>query len=414
MKSNFFATFFGLFSVVVLAQNTTLSPYSYFGTGQATTNRTAENAAMGGITVYADSTQLSFENPATLGKLAFVQYRVGAGYKMSNQQTEQSSAANSVASINYLALSIPTKNFAFSFGLKPKSAVGYRIIGTEQVNGLEQQTTYTGIGGVNSTFLGIALNPFKGLSVGFSANYNFGYTEKTISQGITGVQLDTRRFTRSELSGIHYTFGMHFRKSILSDYDLQLSATYTASSNLESANFRTLSTISPSGTIGNVQEIDLKTLAKTTNKLPAETTLGVSFVKPQFWSIGATYATSNQGVTIPFETNSDVMYVPTSRVSLGGFYIPKHDSFTNYLSRMVYRVGARWEHTGLSLKNQEIRDFGITFGIGLPLNVLSKVNIGVEMGGLGTTDAGLIKEKYTNIMLGLSLSDVWFIKRKYD
>ncbi len=27
---------------------------------------------------------------------------------------------------------------------------------------------------------------------------------------------------------------------------------------------------------------------------------------------------------------------------------------------------------------------------------------------------GLIKENYANIMLGFSLSDVWFIKRKYD
>jgi hypothetical protein len=42
------------------------------------------------------------------------------------------------------------------------------------------------------------------------------------------------------------------------------------------------------------------------------------------------------------------------------------------------------------------------------------VNIGVEIGQKGTTDAGLLKENYTNIMLGFSLSDVWFIKRKYD
>ena len=84
------------------------------------------------------------------------------------------------------------------------------------------------------------------------------------------------------------------------------------------------------------------------------------------------------------------------------------------MSRVVYRVGARLEHTGLEVKNQAVEDFGITFGIGLPMNVLSKINIGVEIGQLGTTDAGLIKENYTNIMLSFSLSDIWFIKRKYD
>lgn len=414
MKSNFFALFFGLFSICALAQNTTLSPYSYFGTGQATTNRTAENASMGGVTAYADSTQFSLDNPATLGKLQYIQYRVGAGYKMSNQQTTESSANTSVSSLNYLALSIPTKHFAFNFGLKPKSAVGYRISSAKEVEGLEQQTAYTGMGGVNSTFLGIAFTPLSGFSFGVSLNYNFGYTEKTIAQGISDIQLDTREFTRSELSGAHYTLGMHYRRSLFSDYEIQLSAIYTPETILESTNSRTLSTISSVGIIGNTQQIDLKTLAKTSNELPSETTLGFVFGKPQFWYVGATYVTSSQGVINPLGTQSDVTYVPSSRLSLGGLFVPNRDSFSNYLSKMVYRIGARWEHTGLTLKNQDIKDFGITFGIGLPLNVLSKVNIGVEIGSLGTTGAGLVEEKYTNIMLGFSLSDVWFIKRKYD
>jgi hypothetical protein len=69
---------------------------------------------------------------------------------------------------------------------------------------------------------------------------------------------------------------------------------------------------------------------------------------------------------------------------------------------------------GLNLKNQAIKDFGITFGLSLPIGNFSKANIGVEIGKLGTKNAGLIEEKYTNIMLGFSLSDIWFIKRKYD
>lgn len=414
MKSNFLAVFLGLFSVCAMAQSTTLSPYSYFGTGQATTNRTAENASMGAVTAYADSTQFSLDNPATLGKLQYVQYRVGTGYKMSDQQSLGSSAKTSVSSLNYLALSIPTKHFAFSFGLKPKTAVGYRISGTSLLDGLEQQNAFTGMGGVNSTFLGIAFTPITGLSFGASFNYNFGYTEKTIAQGISGVQLDTRRFTRSELSGIHYTLGIHYRRALFSDYEIQASAVYTPNSILESINSQTLSTVSSAGIIGNTQQIDLKTLAKTSNRLPAETTLGFVFGKPQHWYFGATYVTSNREVINPLEIHSDVVYVPSSRLSLGGLFIPDYDSFSNYLSKIVYRIGTRWEHTGLTLKNQDIKDFGITFGIGLPLNVLSKVNIGVEIGSLGTTEAGLIKEKYTNIMLGFSLSDVWFIKRKYD
>lgn len=81
---------------------------------------------------------------------------------------------------------------------------------------------------------------------------------------------------------------------------------------------------------------------------------------------------------------------------------------------MTYRVGARFENTGLVLNNQTIEDFGMTFGLGFPVGGLSKINIGVELGQLGTLDDGLVKENYANIMLGFSLSDIWFIKRKYD
>ena len=124
--------------------------------------------------------------------------------------------------------------------------------------------------------------------------------------------------------------------------------------------------------------------------------------------------TASKGITNPLETNANVKYEASSRISFGGFYIPKYDSFTSYVSRVTYRLGARFEETGLVLNNQPIEDFGITFGIGLPVGGLSKINIGVELGQLGTLNGGLIKENYANIMLGFSLSDIWFIKRKYD
>jgi hypothetical protein len=414
MKINFPTLILILIGSYAFAQNATLSPYSFYGLGQPVSTRTAENSAMGGVTSYADSTQFSLDNPATLGKLRYVQYRIGANYKSTIQQSPQASASAGTASLNYLALSVPTKHFAFSFGLKPKSAVGYRVSSTNELNDLEYRNSFDGSGGINSTFLAFAANPFDGLSLGVSAFYNFGFTERTAIQSVTGVQNSTQVFTRSELSGIHYTFGMHYNSDIFSNYTLQLSATYTPNASLESTNSRLISTVTTTGSIGTLEEIDLGNLATTSNKLAAETSFGLGFGKPQHWFAGITYVTTSTGTTIPLESNSEANFVPTSRFSVGGYYIPKHDSFTNYLSRVVYRVGARLEHTGLEVKNQAVEDFGITFGIGLPMNVLSKINIGVEIGQLGTTDAGLIKENYTNIMLSFSLSDIWFIKRKYD
>ena len=414
MKNRFLSFFVVAIAAFSYGQNATLSPYSYYGFGQPANANTAENNMMGGITVYADSIHFSLDNPATLKKLDYVQYRVGARYSSVEQTSNNGTGYTSAASLDYLSLSVPTKFFAFSFGLKPKTSLGYRMSVTGQLDDLDTTTFYEGAGGVNTTFLGLALSPFKGLSLGIMANYNFGFTEKVFTQNISGVQLDTQILTRSELSGLNYVFGAHYDRRIKSKYTLQLSATHTPQTSLESTNTRTVSSISTTGGFSSQETIDLGNLANTSIKFSSETNLGAGFGVAHKWFVGFNYLNTSKGITNPLESNANVNYEATSRLSVGGFYIPKYNSFTSYVSRMAYRVGARFEKTGLVLNNQPIEDFGITFGLGLPVGGLSKINIGVELGQLGTLDGGLIKENYANIMLGFSLSDVWFIKRKYD
>lgn len=67
------------------------------------------------------------------------------------------------------------------------------------------------------------------------------------------------------------------------------------------------------------------------------------------------------------------------------------------------------------VNNEDITDFGITFGVGLPLDAtndpFSNINIGFEIGKRGTTSADLIQENYFKINLGISLNAKWFNKR---
>ena len=66
---------------------------------------------------------------------------------------------------------------------------------------------------------------------------------------------------------------------------------------------------------------------------------------------------------------------------------------------------------------------GISFGVSLPLggfysgnNVsgFSNFNIGVELGERGVNEAGLVRERFWTVRAGLSLNDLWFIKRQYN
>jgi len=45
---------------------------------------------------------------------------------------------------------------------------------------------------------------------------------------------------------------------------------------------------------------------------------------------------------------------------------------------------------------------------------LSNANIGLEISKRGQKNAGLVQETILALRVGLSLNDIWFIKRKYN
>jgi hypothetical protein len=108
-------------------------------------------------------------------------------------------------------------------------------------------------------------------------------------------------------------------------------------------------------------------------------------------------------------------YENASTFAVGGFYTPNRSSFESYFKRITYRAGLRLDKTGMVINNTDINNFGITFGLGLPLgNNLSNLNLGFELGRRGTTSADLIEESYFKLSIGLSLNDQWFQKRKIN
>ncbi|MEZ5084494.1 MAG: hypothetical protein R2750_13775 [Bacteroidales bacterium] len=103
----------------------------------------------------------------------------------------------------------------------------------------------------------------------------------------------------------------------------------------------------------------------------------------------------------------------------GGHYIPDVNSFS-YFKRVDYRIGAHYSLSYLKLRGEQLTDFGITFGMGLPIRSVSirgsrsMVNLGFEFGSRGTLNKGLIKENYYLLHFGITIYERWFIKRRYD
>ena len=68
------------------------------------------------------------------------------------------------------------------------------------------------------------------------------------------------------------------------------------------------------------------------------------------------------------------------------------------------------------VNNEQIKEFGITFGAGIPLRrTNSTINVFFEYGNRkGSFENGLHKEAFYNMGISFNFYDRWFIKRKYD
>ena len=410
---------FILFSVITTAQERTSSPYSFYGIGLNTFRGTVESKSMGGVSVFSDSIHMNLQNPAGYGRLRLTTYTVGASNSSVKVQSQTESGSTNNTSLDYLAIGIPANKFGFGLGLIPYSAVGYNILDQDETLGTAVR--YSGKGGLNKVFLstGYAFN--ENISIGFEVDYNFGNIQNKNIIIREGLQYASREINRSDLSGFNFKMGLDYQRMISEDLQFNFGAYYIPESDLKADNRRELATIvfSPTGADVPVdkREIDM---AESNLTLPSSYTLGAGIGKPKKWFFGLEYTNteesnfSNRSFSLEGAT-----YDKASEYRAGGYYIPNYNSLTSYFSRVVYRGGLRMEETGLILDGEAINEFGMSFGVGLPVgnrisDIFSNINIGFEYGQRGTTNSGLIKENFFNAMISLSLNDRWFLQRKFE
>jgi hypothetical protein len=405
----------------VYAQNGTVSPYSYFGVGDLRSGSTIENQMMGGLSLYTDSIHLTLKNPAGYGKLRLTTYTAGLSHTEISLNSFTEQEKSSVTNLEYLAIGFPlTPKMSAGLGIRPFSSVGYDVL-QEAVNpdGSEVTNLYSGEGGINQVFLSIGFELMKNLNLGASVNYNFGTLENDKIQRVEGLQFGTREIQSSEVGGYDFVYGLTYTPMVNDKYTLFTSAVINTQVNLVSENAQTINSFSlATGRTIEALEVDLERqgLKNTELKIPTIATFGLGFGEEKKWFLGAEYSFQQlSSFENRFLRIQNQEYTDASSYALGAFYIPDFASFDSFFKRVTYRAGLRYDYTGIVVNEKEIENFGITFGLGLPLGgSFSNLNLGFEWGKRGTTAAGLIEEKYFRVNVGVSFNDRWFQKRKIN
>ena len=406
-------------SPFIFAQSNTSSPYSIGGLGEIAFKGNAINRHMGGLDIVSDSLHANINNPASLGDLKLVTYSLGLNYKSTKLSSNASNESVTSASINYLVVAIPTKKFTFGFGILPATSVGYRlqsVIDGEDINNVVNRNE--GYGGLNQTFISIGFKVFEFLNFGVSANYNFGKITNESSRQEQNIDFGTFFTKTSSLVGFNYRFATQLKIPLTSKVRLDAMAYYVPKNSLTATNESVYFTRSvTTQDLGDFENLDLaaRNLKETSISLGDQYSFGLGITKEKKWFVGGQYSQRNSADYVNnFISLDNITYANGSRLSFGGFYLPDYSSITSYWKRIVYRAGMRFEDTGVLFNNQPLKETGISFGVSLPMAGYSNANIGIEFGKRGSQDNGLIQESYWNLIVGLSLNDIWFIKRKFN
>lgn len=409
-----------LFSTVILAQEGTASPYSFYGIGDVKFKGTNENRAMGTVGVFVDSIHVNLQNPASYSFLKYTSLTVGGANARTTFKTDSQEEKAQRTTLDYLAVGLPLGKAGVSFGIIPYSAVGYKVQRVTTANNLfgESETrteTFQGEGGLNRVFLGGAYKITPKLSFGMDLQYSFGGIETKSIVFVTdpAIAVGSRTKNESTYSGFSVTTGLFYHTKLKNNLEWSNSFTFAPKSNLNSDNSRNVALVTYGITgaefIGDNTDVEI---ADSKFKIPSKVSFGTAFGRSKKWFVGTEVTLQGKNDAVSQE---NVGFESASRFAVGGFYIPKYNSFRNYFERIVYRAGFRHENTGLIVNNKSIRDTSVSFGFGFPVGTsISNINLGFEYGKKGTTSNNLIQENYFNINIGLSFSDRWFVKPKYD
>lgn len=420
---------FGIFILIsypIFSQSYISSPYSSFGLGNLIGDNNDRNKAMGGLGVgIRDYFSVNFRNPASytaFDSTSFLFEASMSGSYMTLQTTDLNENTTN-ATLSHLVFGFPVTNrWKTSVGLIPYSSVGYRVIDSELKENIGNVLySFYGEGGYNDFYWGNALQLSKYLSVGFNATYMFGSIERIqkIDFPDSAYILSSRTNSKISISDVKFDFGAQYARQVGKKLNLVVGATYKPQQELKAKrDFIASSFLGGSNGI----DFDTDTVNYYNNDpgivvMPGGFGVGFSISKGFNWLVGVDYINEKWKDYRSFDISDSL--VNSNTLKVGGHYIPDPNSFS-YYKRVDYRVGFHYSNSQLELRGDQLTDFGITFGMGLPIRSVlirgsrSMINLGFEYRNRGTLEKGLIKEKYYMFHLGITIYERWFIKRKYN
>jgi long-subunit fatty acid transport protein len=397
----------------LMAQNTTMSPYSRYGYGTLGDNATSAQRAMGS-TGYAMNSgrQINVMNPASYAAIDSTTFLFDMGVDFTSLWSTEGSTheQNFGGGLDYITLQVPIgKRMGASVGMVPFGSVGYSF-GNTITNGTASRS---GSGSLNQLYLGLAGRIFKGFSVGANVSYLFGtITNDLYATTSTGY---TSLFERSmTVKDWRLEFGVQYQTRIDAQNTLGLGLVYAPKKNLHGDAYGLYYDSTSSSSTADIDTVNANdTKMKGRYSLPETWGAGINWQwnNKLMAELDFTYQPWSKAKYGHIESFEDTKFADRYRIGLGLQYQPAQRG--SYSQRMYYRFGTYFNRDYITVLGNNVRDYGVTLGVGLPVpSMKTVVNIGLEFRHRQANPDPLIKENYLNLTLGLNFNEMWFVKNK--
>ena len=412
----------------VQGQFNTYSPYTRFGLGDLARQGVGQNLAMGGTGLAIHSNdRINFLNPASFAALdsTSVYFDFGANTFHNRYRTENFSNTWWNANLHHvLFASSIGKYFGFSAGIVPYSSIGYNIKHeyNDYTVGEAMDTYYKGDGGIMDFYVGASVKFFDRISLGVTMNYLMGRLtrERQVEFPMNPSYSSTSSLENFDLRKPLWSLGLQYKET-LSDkfffsvggiYDIKTSAgiklDYQVINQIYPYDTVSLSTgdlITPEYPLG--QDTTLRDLS-----IPQKFGFGLAVGIPDKLTVTGDYYLQDWTGSMSGENYQTTR---ASSFHFGAEYIPDAAAIRGYHNIMTYRLGGYYSNYYLMVNDTQLKDYGITFGLGFPIRTMkSSINVAFTLGTRGTTEHNLVEENYGIITFNVTLHDLWFRKRRFE
>ena len=396
---------------VATAQNTAMSPYTRYGYGNLSDNASAAQRQMGSVGYAMNSgRQINVMNPASyamMDSLTFL-FDMGADFTALHSSENGVTEKDYGGGLDYITMQVPImRGLGASVGLLPYGSVGYSF-GSDITNG---HVSRQGSGSLNQLYIGVGGSPFRGLGIGLNFAYLFGtitndiYATTDLSySSLFGRTMKVRDW-RMDI-GVQYGFNVNHANRIT------LGLVYSPKKNLHGEVYGIYYNDSQSNVVPDTVNLgDTKMNGRYST--PESWGAGISWNHRNrlFFEVDFTYQPWSKAKFATIENFESTTFADRWRVAAGVQYTPSLRG--GYFRRVHYRLGGYYNHDYLMIRGNNIKDYSITCGLGLPVpSFKTIVNLGFEFRHRQGYPQALIKENYFNLTLGINFNEMWFRKSK--